>query len=125
MILHRSPTKALIVLCLLALQVQLLASSTLACKHFRMLDGRTNAVCPYHGGHAAPRGADAVDGMLDCQKCVLALFFSAHHPMPLAPSLGLPLHSPIKAGSGIKHFYRFVPGRLFRPPILLPAEEPV
>jgi hypothetical protein len=122
MMMHRSPTKALILLSLLALQMQLLASWTLPCEHpGAAFSGEDNA-CPYHlVDDATPRAADAASRVLDCQKCVLALIFGTYHPLSFVPSLGLPTPSPIKSGSGFKHFYRFVPDRLYRPPILLPA----
>jgi hypothetical protein len=114
---HRPSTRILIVLCLLALQAQMVASSAMACKHSRMAGDQTVRVCPYHVGDSVPRGAGDTDEMLDCQKCVLGVFFGVHHPMPPASLVGVTSKPPLGAGIVFKHFYLFVPDRLYRPPI--------
>jgi hypothetical protein len=117
---HRPSTRILILLCLLALQTQLFASSAMACKHVRTTDDRTASVCPFHEGESAsPRAADDTDAMLDCQKCVLGLFFGVYHLIAPTSSIGLADKAPVEAKSGFKHFYRFDPDRLYRPPISL------
>lgn len=116
---HRPRTRTLILLCLLALQAQMVASSAMACKHSRTAGDQTVSVCPFHDGDSAPRGAGDTDEMLDCQKCVLGLFFGVYHPMAPASSVGVTSISPVEAGIAFKHFYHFVPDRLYRPPISL------
>lgn len=120
MTMHPGWARTLILLCLLALQTQLLASSAMGCEHSRAPNGQTGDDC-FHVGDSMPWGADGTDAMLDCQKCVLGLFFGVYHPMVPASSVGRASISPVEAGSGFTHYYLYVPDRLYRPPISLPT----
>lgn len=114
---HRTSARVLILLCLFTLQAQLLASSTLVCKHART--GGATLTCPLHMGASAATGTDKVDSLLDCQKCALGVFLGCCHQLV---SVYLPSPAPIshvKSARGPDHFYHFVPDRSIRPPISL------
>jgi hypothetical protein len=107
----------LILLCLFTLQAQLLASSTMACKHART--GSATLTCPLHMGMSVSVDADKAGSLLDCQKCALGVFLGGCHQLV---SAYLPSPAPIshvKAARGPDHFYHFVPDRSIRPPISL------
>lgn len=106
-------------MCLLALQMQVFASSAMACKHAWAADELETAICPFHLADSPSQAADVSADMLDCQKCVLAILFGVYHAVD--PSYGLTVTgvSPIEAASSLTHFYHFVPDGLHRPPISL------
>lgn len=114
---YRMSIKALILLCLLALQLQMFASSAMACKHARMADEAEVPNCPFHLAESIPRDFDGSTDIFDCQTCVLAALFGAYHAV--APSFAVAVDgtSPIEAVTNLTHFYHFVPDRLHRPPI--------
>ena len=117
--LRRSFARFLVLFCLLALQAQLLASSAIPCRNLDGAGEGNAATCMVHLGATVSRGVDQADAVLDCQRCILGLFFGTCHQVTSAPSSGLSGFHPVEVGSGLKHFYRFVPDRLYRPPILL------
>ena len=114
---HRPFARFLILLCLLTLQVQLLASSTMACKHARANGAALS--CPLHMGASASADADKADSLLDCQKCALGLFLGCCHQLVSAYWPSPPPISHVKSARGPDHFYHFVPDRMIRPPISL------
>lgn len=116
---HRLSTRGLILLCLLALQLQIFASSAIACKHARMADEAGVPSCPFHLAGSTLQDFDGSAGMFDCQKCVLVVLFGVYHAV--APSFAVTVvgTSPIEAATNLTHFYHFVPDRLHRPPISL------
>lgn len=116
---HRSSARFLILLCFFALQMQLFASAAMACKHAGPADGASYSACPVHKIQSSTLGADDQGLILDCQKCVLGLVFGGcHGTMPglvTGPAENISEDPSIR----FKHFYHFVPDRLFRPPISL------
>ena len=116
---QRTSARFLILLCLLALQLQLFASFALACEHAGAVGDGTFGACPLHLGPSAPGGLDTIDAMPDCQKCVLGLSLAVYHQIAPASPVGLFGIPPIEAGSGPKHFYDFFSDRPDRPPISL------
>ena len=111
--------RSLVLLCFFALQLQLFASSAIACKHAGAVDGGIAEACAMHPGGSAPSGVDDTDVMLDCQKCVLALVFGACYQMTSASQVGLSIIPSIDVGNDLGHFYHFVLDTPSRPPISL------
>lgn len=111
--------RSLVLLCLFALQLQLFASSAIACKHAGAADEGIAQACAMHPGSSAPPGADDTDVMLDCQKCVLALVFGACYQITSASQVGLSIIPSIDVGNDLGHFYDFVLDAPDRPPISL------
>ena len=117
---HRSRalTRLVLLLTLLVLQAQVLASAALGCRHLTESedDAGAVAVCPMHG-QMAQQGAPEPEPLLDCQKCVLH-FAVAVHPLaaaaPVLPGAGSPGEP---AGLPERHYYRFIPDSLLNPPI--------
>ena len=109
--------KTLILVCLLIMQAQVWASATLGCRHQAGSAAPSVAACPFHApsSHKPDQGHPARP--LDCQKCVLHLAVGvpalAAGVPALPPLLG---HSapPVRAE---RHFYRFTPDSIHRPPI--------
>ena len=112
-------TRALILLCLLALQLQLFASSAFACRHAAGASDEIDAACALHLGATDSGRVDPADDMLDCQKCVLGMFSGACHQVASASSSEPGVFRSVEVEAGPKHFYRFIPDRSGRPPTLL------
>lgn len=117
---QRLSSRLLILLCICILQLQLFASAAMACKHAPPPGDQTVNACPFHTDGAAPRGTADTSSLLDCQKCVLGLFFPLCQSPASADSIGLPEYSALEADSRFTHFYRFTPDLPYRPPISLP-----
>lgn len=116
---NRPWTRGLILLCLLALQMQMFASSAMACKHARLSGDAAVVACHFHSAASPLQNANGDADMLDCQSCVLALLLSGCHAVTPAFAVAVTGTSPIEAGTAVAHFYRFVLDRLHRPPISL------
>lgn len=111
--------RSIVLLCLLALQLQLFASSAIACRHTVDANDQSAAACVHHLGATISGDVDPADAMLDCQKCVLGLFFGVCHQVASASPAHYGVFRSVEVETGPKHFYRFIPDRSGRPPILL------
>jgi hypothetical protein len=113
--------RAVLLLTLLVLQVQVLASVALGCRHAADggLDPVAGAVCPMHGvaGQVPSPDDPPPEPLLDCQKCALHCAVAVY---PLANAS--PMLPPVE-GAGDPaarpegHFYRFTPESFLKPPI--------
>lgn len=116
--LFRSRTaKAIVFLCLCALQLQVWASVSLRCLHASSDLGAGVTVCPMHGADASSAGIELPSSLYDCHRCVIALCLGVLHGARLSSALpvfqGLVSPEPVPPD----HFYSFIPENLFRPPI--------
>jgi hypothetical protein len=113
----RSITSVIVLLCLIAFQMQSFARVALPCEH----EIEMSAGCPMHGAalqldldNRAPEqeGRQA----LDCVKCALILALGS---LQVSPATGSILSAPAggeQSVIGPDHFYRFFPEQPARPP---------
>jgi hypothetical protein len=110
-------TSVVLVLCLIAFQVQALARVSLPCDHEAELSGG----CPMHGGAVQldPKSgaADSVDQeVLDCVKCALVLALGSLQVWPAPESVPPTRSGGDQIAPRSDHFYRFFPEPPARPP---------
>jgi len=128
--------RLIVALCLVLFQVQLLAASTLGCRH----DNRAAVSdgCPFHVPAQADRvAADAATldvtssvvtvvtmpadaDLLDCPKCALNLGLHYAVAVPVVTIASPPQHANGQPSPEL-HFYRFSPKQTKKPPI--PADS--
>jgi len=110
-------SKTLIFMCLLIMQTQVWASATLGCRHQAGSTDHSAAACPLHtpSTHKANQGHPA--RLLDCQKCVLHLAVGVPALAAGAPALPPLLGQSAPPVRAERHFYRFTPDSIHRPPI--------
>jgi len=110
----------LIAILVLSLPGQALAALMLPCAHSGSVGDGAPAVChsmlPAGGQDAAPEPVS----QFDCQKCVLTAICAVYDlPQPSGP-VALPAPGLPDAVASNRHFYRFIPDLLKRPPITRP-----
>lgn len=106
--------KLLLILLLLCFQTQTLAALALPCAHGGGADTAADAC---HQPSAAGK-SDAPDSpCFDCHKCQLGCAFGVA-ALPFGRSVvPVPESGPVTGTVFFRHFYRFVPDPLQRPPI--------
>jgi len=115
----RAMVRVVVLLTLMVLQAQVLASLILGCRHG--IDGGTlgqvAAACPMHLAVSGETGGAQDGALLDCHKC--ALHSGAAAPALPAPSSMAPpmLAQGLPGAVSERHFYRFSPESPLRPPI--------
>lgn len=137
--LPRATVRTILALCLLLLQGQILASSLLGCRHASPPERVPAAHAGCHLSAAGPQGpgvgqslADersATAGVpspsptppaswLDCHKCSLQLSLGVSLQGDVGPVPTFLISPPPAAPLAARHFYRFDPEPVSRPPIL-------
>ena len=107
-----------VLLCLLALQAQSLASVSLSCLHEQSGGGTASPDCPWHQ-QTASHGNDTPGSTadLDCQRCALGCTVTACLPVPGGVCASLVTLNAPAARAAQLHYYRFNPENALRPPI--------
>jgi len=116
--LRRQLTKLIVLLCLLLLQVQVWASVSLPCLHAPSTPDAVSTACPMHGFGGSSNEVDSRANLYDCYRCVIGSCLSVVHG---AQASAVPLRilmRGIVAAVPPKHFYRFSPEAVLRPPIV-------
>jgi hypothetical protein len=112
----RGTASLAVVLCLLLMQAQLFAASTLGCRH--LIEGApVTAACAYHSGKTQAPGEAAEATVLDCQKCALHCAIGACAKPSAAAVAEVRRSQPDPEPHPGRHFYRYAPEAAFRPPI--------
>jgi hypothetical protein len=110
-------SKTVIFVCLLIMQAQLWASVTLGCRHEVGSADSSQAACPFHTQSISKPSQGHPARLLDCQKCVLHLAVGAPALAAGAPALPPLLGRSAPPVLAERHFYRFTPESIHRPPI--------
>ncbi len=114
----RGSARVLIGLCLLLMQAQLFAASTLGCLHLAdpAAGGDAKAGCPFHQAAGGNTDSQAAFTPLECQKCVLHCAVGASGL--LRATIDLPaLSTPdVPEAAPNRHYYSFSPDSFLRPP---------
>ncbi len=135
--LPRATVRTILALCLLLLQGQILASSLLGCRHASPLERMPAAYAGCHLSAADPQvpgvGQSLADersaaaglpspsppaSWLDCHKCSLQLSLGVSLQGEAGPVPTFLIPPPPAAPLAARHFYRFDPEPVSRPPIL-------
>ena len=114
----RGRARVLIGLCLLLMQAQLFAASTLGCLHLAdpAAGGDAKAACPFHQAAAGNSDGQTAVAPLDCQKCVLHCAVGASGLLRATIDLPAPSAPDVPEAAPNRHYYSFSPDSFLRPP---------
>jgi hypothetical protein len=114
----RGSARVLIGLCLLLMQAQLLAASTLGCLHLAdpAAGGDAKAGCSFHQAAAGISAGQAAVPPLECQKCALHCAVGTSGLLLTTIDFLGPLAPDVPEAAANRHYYSFSPDSFLRPP---------